>query len=112
MKATTPNQAAQPSSVVKGRIKKVNEKHLMCTKNLRSSFFVIHTSISDFWYEGKCLDSFQCGSGNFCNFDFHSSGYCESCVSLEGGLCENLGLITKNGEQECERICGGIFNLI
>ena len=54
------------------------------------------------------MESFQCGHHSFCNFDFHSSGYCESCISLEEGDCENMGLITNKGEQECQGICKGI----
>ena len=55
------------------------------------------------------MESFQCGHHSFCNFDFHSSGYCESCISLEEGDCENMGLITNKGEQECQGICKGIW---
>ena len=53
------------------------------------------------------MESFQCGHHSFCNFDFHSSGYCESCISMEEGDCENMGLITNKGEQECQGICKG-----
>ena len=54
---------------------------------------------------GKCRDSLYCGHGNFCNYDFGSSGYCESCGQMES--CEALGLITERGENECRAVCEG-----
>ena len=54
---------------------------------------------------GKCPDSRYCGLGNFCNYDFGSTGYCESCGQMES--CEGLGLITERGENECRAVCEG-----
>ena len=54
---------------------------------------------------GKCRDSLYCGRGNFCNYDFGSSGMCESCNTM--ATCESLGLITEKGENECKAVCKG-----
>ena len=82
---------------------KITSKHI----NIVLEYLRLTPTFSYFELSGKCMDSLYCGNSNFCNFDFHSTGYCETCLSLEGGLCENLGLITKKGEEECKRICEG-----
>ena len=61
---------------------------------------------------GKCRDSHYCGRGNFCNFDFGSSGMCESCAIVNTmantmATCESLGLISEKGENECKAVCKG-----
>ena len=46
----------------------------------------------------------------FCNFDYGTSGFCESCASIGSGECENSGFNNDRGKTECQRICEGKSN--
>ena len=47
----------------------------------------------------------SCASGNFCNLDFVTSGFCEPCPS--DGNCADLALNTNEGTEHCYDVCGG-----
>ena len=58
---------------------------------------------------GTCSDSSDCQSDSdpgFCNFDNIDVGFCELCSDIDGG-CENSGFASKEGEEECKKICEG-----
>ena len=68
-------------------------------------------SYSDNW-DDKCLgqtacypDGSPCATGEFCNFDHGSSGFCEPCSSFgEPTACYNDGL-PDNGAVDCHACC-------
>ena len=60
-----------------------------------------------------CSNSTACSNMNgvvgFCNFDYGTSGFCQTCSTIEYGECknsENSGLKDEKGQTECSRICG------
>ena len=56
----------------------------------------------------KCKDSYDCESGEFCNFDDGpSGGVCDDCPHLRDSTCKDSRFITQEGDDECKVRCEG-----
>eukprot|EP00493_Phyllostaurus_siculus_P026886 UN27232 len=50
-----------------------------------------------------CSSNSDCGDESFCNFDFDTNGFCETCSSIDS--CNDSGFITQRGERSCFQVC-------
>ena len=63
-------------------------------------------------YQGKenveCSNTSVCAKGEFCNFDFYESGFCESCPQsgrVVNNICEAQDFLFELGTEDCKKRC-------
>jgi len=57
-------------------------------------------------FEGECGTTTPCSKGEFCNFDFGSTGFCETCSGfITREQCFNEPFLNSEGNSECVKVC-------
>ena len=56
----------------------------------------------------ECSNTSVCVKGEFCNFDFYESGFCESCPhsgTVVDNMCEAQDFLFELGTEDCKKRC-------